>query len=164
MIVKVAQAAFPEIAAYADSLKLDRTNASACLHIRSDGEQTLPHHEVLDRLLLGDLNDPKLATFIELASREKPDRLVQHPDHRLSRESSDPENGKYPGAVRFPDARTIISISGLPADLDEATSTNLGIVGTIESLKGGLDLMHDAGNRHFTPVHQIIVNTVTRLS
>ena len=50
--------------------------------------------------------------------REKAVRLSSHPEHFLSFESQDPDNGQYGGAIRC--AGVIFSVSGFTAAMDEA--------------------------------------------
>lgn len=70
-------------------------------------------------ILFGDMPREKCEGRLEF-SQEKAKRLASHPDHKTSWESRDPANNKWGGAIRG--KKYIISVSGLPEELDEVVS------------------------------------------
>ncbi len=94
-----------------DCAKKARTGGYFCLAIANDltGPHTYP---------VGTPNPEKAMKQAEFC-REKVERLIAHPEHSLSWQSRDVENGneKYGGAVRGD--KLIVSLSGLPEQADE---------------------------------------------
>lgn len=72
---------------------------------------------VADPELIVQFNDPVRGFTCRTLSLEKGTRLLSHPTHILSRESEDPDDGKYAGAVRG--TQFVASYSGDPAHIDE---------------------------------------------
>lgn len=68
---------------------------------------------------LGSIKPEKVAKYRDL-SLEKAVRLFRHPEHLASHESSNEEEGLYPGALRG--LNFIVSFSGQQPNIDEALS------------------------------------------
>ena len=69
----------------------------------------------------------KMAKYREF-SREKALRLLGHPKHTTSRQSRDPEQQRYGGAVRLPGSSIIVSFTGFSEVDDEIYSAIIGMM------------------------------------
>lgn len=96
-----------------------------CLHARlTDGTP------LLDELLVGQPDPAKLSKYIEFATQEKPDRLLEHPTHILSWQSRNPDANQWGGAIILPMGVThsiVIAFSGFPEMVDEAFCLALAV-------------------------------------
>jgi hypothetical protein len=75
---------------------------------------------------LGEVASEKRAGYVRNAM-EKAARLAKHPDYRLSRESRDPDQNMYGGAVSVREHGLILSFSGYPEHMDELMMLSLAV-------------------------------------